>query len=220
MLLSPGCPWEQAVPLTFFGRMRRAFRRCFGLSPPSERQIPPRVLPPVPRARDWETEAAERNDAPPIRDEFDASQVLLDETKARCGEEQRRRTAHWVSELFREGLARKKALKAQRLAASQQLQASSCVMPPAAPSTWPRKRAKFYAVRKGRQREIVNTWEECERHTKGVSSEFKSFGSYEEASAYLLARRLNFMTFHRSVKPPSSFVGGKALRAQVDVWQD
>jgi hypothetical protein len=75
-------------------------------------------------------------------------------------------------------------------------------------------------VRKGRKRGIFNTWEECERQTKGVSSEFKSFGSYEEASAYLLGRRLNFMAFRRSFTPPSSFVGGKALRAQVDVWQD
>jgi hypothetical protein len=40
------------------------------------------------------------------------------------------------------------------------------------------------------------------------------------AHAYLLGHRLNFMAFRRSVKPPSSFVGGKALRAQVDVWQD
>ncbi len=93
-------------------------------------------------------------------------------------------------------------------------------MPPAAPSTWPRKRAKFYAVRRGRTRGIFNTWEECQRQTNGVSSEFKSFGTYEEAKAYLLGHRLNFMVFRRSIKPPSSFIGGKALRAQVDVWQD
>ncbi len=53
-----------------------------------------------------------------------------------------------------------------------------------------------------------------------MNSEFKSFGSYEEASAYLLGHRLNFMAFCRPAKPPSSFVGGKALRAQINVWQD
>jgi hypothetical protein len=42
----------------------------------------------------------------------------------------------------------------------------------------------------------------------------------EEAKAYLTGRRLNFMTFRRQSNPESSFIGGKALRAQLDVWQD
>ncbi len=134
VLLSPGCPWEQAVPLTFFGRIRRAFRRCFGLSPPPERPIPPRRLSPTPWARDLETEAAgQRNDTPPARGEYGDGQALLEETRGLCGEEQRRRTAYRVSELFREGLARKQALKARKLADAQQLHASSCVMPPMLP---------------------------------------------------------------------------------------
>jgi hypothetical protein len=90
VLSSPGCPREEAVPLTFFRRMRRAFRRCFGLSPPSERPIPLRLLPPVPRTRDRETEAADGLDGlPPARNEFDAGRALLDETRAHCSEEQR-----------------------------------------------------------------------------------------------------------------------------------
>jgi hypothetical protein len=82
---------------------------------------------------------------------------------------------------------------------------------------WPRKRKKFYAVRRGRVTGIFSTWEECERQVKGIYSEFKSFYSLEEAQAYLEARRKNFMLVK---KPESSFVGGKALRAVLSVWQD
>jgi hypothetical protein len=85
--------------------------------------------------------------------------------------------------------------------------------------TSPRKRPKFYAVRKGRNIGVYETWEECERQTKGYSSEFKRFDSFEEAENYIFGRRLNFMTFRRAVKPFSSFVGGKELRAQIDIWQ-
>ncbi len=53
-----------------------------------------------------------------------------------------------------------------------------------------------------------------------MSSEFKSFPTYDEASAYLLGRRLNFMVFRRSPKPASSFVGGTGVRERVDVWHD
>jgi hypothetical protein len=42
----------------------------------------------------------------------------------------------------------------------------------------------------------------------------------EEARHYLIERRLNFMAVRRPAKPDSSFVGGKALRAQIEVWQD
>jgi hypothetical protein len=50
-----------------------------------------------------------------------------------------------------------------------------------------------------------------------VYSEFKSFFSLQEAEEYLRTPRRNYMTFR---KPESSFVGGKALRAKIDVWQD
>jgi hypothetical protein len=53
-----------------------------------------------------------------------------------------------------------------------------------------------------------------------VASEFRSFPTLEEAKAYLTGRRLNFMAFRKHQKPVSSFIGGRALRAQLDVWQD
>ena len=53
--------------------------------------------------------------------------------------------------------------------------------PKAVVSHWPRKRPKVYAVRRGRNVGIFHSWEECERQTKGVYSEFKSFHSLEEA---------------------------------------
>jgi hypothetical protein len=75
-------------------------------------------------------------------------------------------------------------------------------------------------VRKGRNIGTYNTWEECEMQVKGVASEHRSFGTFEEAKAYLLGRRLNFMIQRRPIKPSSSFVGGKALRAELEIWQD
>jgi hypothetical protein len=66
---------------------------------------------------------------------------------------------------------------------------------------------------------IFHSWEECERQTKGFNSEFKSFNTLEEAQAYLTGRRLNFMAVRRT-KLSSSFVGGKALRAKINIWQD
>ncbi len=50
---------------------------------------------------------------------------------------------------------------------------------------------------------------------------FRSFATLEEAHDYVFGRRLNYMTFRRqAIKPLSSFVGGKALHARLDVWQD
>ncbi len=72
-------------------------------------------------------------------------------------------------------------------------------------------------MRRGRVTGIFFTWEECEKQVKGIYSEFKSFHSLEEAQEYLHARRQNFMLVK---KPGSSFVGGKALRAEISVWQD
>ncbi len=54
---------------------------------------------------------------------------------------------------------------------------------------------------------------------KGVTSEYKSFGSFEEARAYVVGRRL-FMLHRIPSRPSSSFVGGKALRAELEIWQD
>jgi hypothetical protein len=214
VLASPGCPWEDAVRLSYVQRLRRAFRRCFGFGPPPDRQAPPRHGAREPRVREKVPTPPVRPERTPIADADDeAGRALLEQTRARSSEEMRQRTANRVAELFREGMARKEALHAKKAAAAPQAHASSSVSSRFAPSTWPRKRTKFYAVRKGRKIGIFNTWEECERQTKGVSSEFKSFPTYEEASAYLLGRRLNFMAFRRSPKPPSSFVGGTGVRA-------
>lgn len=44
----------------------------------------------------------------------------------------------------------------------------------------------FYAVRKGLQTGIFNSWPECQRAIKGVSgAEFRGFNTKEEANAYL-----------------------------------
>lgn len=46
--------------------------------------------------------------------------------------------------------------------------------------------AKFYAVRNGRQIGVFNTWEECRAQVDGYSgAEYKSFGNYNDAAAYI-----------------------------------
>ncbi len=45
---------------------------------------------------------------------------------------------------------------------------------------------KFYAVKRGRSTGVFRTWEECRRQVQGYSSAaYKSFGTEEEAKAYL-----------------------------------
>lgn len=45
---------------------------------------------------------------------------------------------------------------------------------------------KIYAVRKGRQTGLFDTWAECQKQTTGFSgAEFKSFATREEAEAFL-----------------------------------
>ena len=49
------------------------------------------------------------------------------------------------------------------------------------------KMGKIYAVRKGRQTGIFNTWAECEQQTKGFSgAEHQSFPTREQAEVYLI----------------------------------
>lgn len=46
---------------------------------------------------------------------------------------------------------------------------------------------KFYAVRKGRQAGIYNTWEECQKQINGFSgAEYKSFLTLDEANQFLV----------------------------------
>jgi hypothetical protein len=135
--------------------------------------------------------------------------------------------------LFREGQARKKQAKAEKVEhkslALDRREFAAVLSDPAprphesssAEAPFLRRTAKYYAVRRGRRIGVFATWEECEQQVTGyANAEFKRFDTMEEARHYLLERRLNFMTFRRPTKPDSSFVGGKALRAQVDVWQD
>lgn len=46
--------------------------------------------------------------------------------------------------------------------------------------------AKYYAVKKGRQIGIYNTWEECNEQVKGYSdAKYKRFSTYNEALAFI-----------------------------------
>ena len=48
------------------------------------------------------------------------------------------------------------------------------------------KKSKFYAVKKGANIGIFETWEECSKSIIGFAgAEYKSFASREEAEAYL-----------------------------------
>jgi hypothetical protein len=231
-MASPGCFWDQAIPLSVFGRLRRALRQCFGWGRAAPRQspsLPPRSAPAL-DGRPAERPPLRRESRTPPRQQ-DEGIARLAGVKQQLSEEQRKRTANRVAQLFQKDLAHKRSLQSQRSAHMQgsmpvkresvgeplrvdpRTQSSSEV------SRCPWKRPKFYAVRRGRNIGIFHSWEECERQTKGIYSEFKSFSTLEEAQAYLTGRRLNFMAVRRT-KPSSSFVGGKALRAKIDIWQD
>jgi hypothetical protein len=183
--------------------------------------------------------AARRNAHPSPRtpDADEAGRALLAATKLQLSNEQDRRTANRIAELFLEGQSRKQlakpakagpnsgsrfsvpamrgfvALEAQRGRPSQESSSAEC--------DDLRRRPKYYAVRKGRRPGIYSTWEECEQQTKGyANAEFKRFDTLDLAREFMMGRRLNFMMYRSPSRPDSSFVGGKALRAQIDVWQD
>jgi hypothetical protein len=232
IMADPDCVWDRAIPVSFLARARQIFRRyCCPRSRPIERQP---ALPRRPAQDELATDGAvpiqlqqhlgaERvcvvpswhgANAVPRRHEEELA--LLEEAKRLSMEEQSRRTANRVAELFRADIARKQALaQAKANGPAMLAHQSSSAAPP-----WPRKRSKFYAVRKGRSIGIFNSWEECERQVKGVSSKFKSFLTLEEAKIYMNGVRYTFITVRRGAKPASSFVGGKALCAKMDVWQD
>jgi hypothetical protein len=210
VLAHPGHPWEQSVRLSWLGRVRAFFG--MNRSPAPLRGNRVRVdmtdmtLPAPVAPRHLPDASTSRVETPEALG-FDEERALLDDTKARHAEEQGRRTANRVAALFQEELERKHALKAKKAAAKSSAPAhasssSSSTTFRYAPGTWPRKRTKYYAVRKGRKPGIYETWEECEQQTKGITSEFKSFGTFDEAVAYLNGRRLNFMAFRRPKKPP------------------
>ncbi len=235
VLANPDREWKLAVPLSLFGRVRRTLWRMFGDCFRSRTPWP--VASRYSRERPEESvllravEPPRPDDPPPRTPDPDlASRERLIATKRQLSDEQERRTAHRIAQLFREGQARKmeaKAAKAEtRLLASDRRGFTSVPSDPAshlnesssAEAPFLRSRAKFYAVRRGRRIDVFATWEECQRHTSGyANAEFKRFDTMEEARHYLLERRLNFMAVRRSSKPESSFVGGRALRAQIDV---
>ena len=262
VMANPGRPWEQSVPLSRFTRIRNSFRRFFGfaraapaIAVRTDLAIPDHA--PLDR-RPIVARRGVPRDLPATPRLTEERRGLLDATKQRLSDEQGKRTANRVAKLFVEGQARKRALQAAKLAESQRFfqqtadsarTSSSAEAPRYPPSqTWPRRRQKFYAVRKGRTLGIFDNWEDCERQVKGIASEFKSFSTLEEAKAYLVGRRLNFLLHRCSIKgesnrcpikeepvfgrrfnfmlqkhpskAESSFVGGKALRAKLDVWQD
>ncbi len=246
VMLSPGNPWEQSVSISVFTRIRRTFRRCFGIATPPERRTPSRPAHftfgpppehqpatrnvyhgPPPEDRPWRRAPMAAPPRRPVADphprspeEDGVGQALLEATRADVTEEQHPRTANCVAQLFTEGLARKRALKDAQVKEERQFQSSSWSPARLNVPSRSRKRSRFYAVRKGRNVGIFHSWEECERQVSGVASEHKSFGTFEEAQAYLRARRTNYMIRQRPMKRGSSFVGGSALRAELEVWQD
>ncbi|WP_052447242.1 RNase H1/viroplasmin domain-containing protein [Clostridium polynesiense] len=55
---------------------------------------------------------------------------------------------------------------------------------------------KYYAVKKGFNTGIFNTWEECEVNIKGFkNAEYKSFTSMEEAKFYL--ENIDILNLHK-----------------------
>jgi hypothetical protein len=115
IMASPDCFWEQSVPVSFVGRLRKAFQQCFGWCRPARLQ-PPRSEPASNAAqRPAERPPSQLETRTPPR-EPDEGLALLEGMKEQLSEEQRRRTANRVAQLFREGLDRKHALQAQRAA--------------------------------------------------------------------------------------------------------
>ncbi len=81
-----------------------------------------------------------------------------------------------------------------------------------------RHRGKWYAVRRGRQIGVFASWAECEPLVKGFPrAQFKSFWSLQDARAYVLEGKAEDMKHRHCRMQTSSFVGGKALRALIDV---
>jgi hypothetical protein len=213
VMANPGRPWEQSVPLSRFTRIRNSFRRFFGfaraapaIAVRTDLAIPDHA--PLDR-RPIVARRGVPRDLPATPRLTEERRGLLDATKQRLSDEQGKRTANRVATLFVEGQARKRALQAAKLAESQRFfqpaadstrTSSSAEAPRYPPSqTWPRRRQKFYAVRKGRTLGIFDNWEDCERQVKGIASEFKSFSTLEEAKAYLVGRRLNFLLHRCSI---------------------
>jgi hypothetical protein len=87
-----------------------------------------------------------------------------------------------------------------------------------------RGKSKFYGVRVGRRTVVFHSWDECRSSVDGISnSEFRSFPSYQQAADWVSAgmrnRRTSMMNLFSSYAP-TSFTGGRSLRAIVNVLQE
>jgi hypothetical protein len=98
------------------------------------------------------------------------------------------------------------------------------------PSAEPPRRGKsrkYYGVRVGRTIGVFDTWVECQSVVNGIrAAEFRSFYSFLEARDYVMSGRNNrkicYMTLAHLAPAlaPTSFQGGRALRATLRVLQE
>jgi len=78
------------------------------------------------------------------------------------------------------------------------------------------KKAKFYAVRSGREPGIYRTWDDCKAQVDGYAkAEYKSFSSLQEAEAYL-----NGAVTPRRVSKPAPEVESNSPPAQGSLLDD
>ena len=69
-----------------------------------------------------------------------------------------------------------------------------------------KNKKKYYAVKVGKKPGVYSSWDECKRQTQGYPcAEFKSFGSYEEAQAFIKVK---------------GFVGTYKAGEAVEIWTD
>jgi hypothetical protein len=79
-------------------------------------------------------------------------------------------------------------------------------------------KGKWYAVARGRQLGVFATWAECEPLVKGFPrARYKSFWKLQDARAFVLEAKAESLGQMQCRLQTSSFVGGKALRALVDI---
>ncbi len=83
------------------------------------------------------------------------------------------------------------------------------------------KGTKWYGIRVGRQPGVYSTWAECKARVDGIKeAEFRSFPNQQEAMDWVRTgtrhRKVNFML----TIAKTSFVGGRALRAVVEVLHE
>jgi hypothetical protein len=146
----------------------------------------------------------------------------LQEVKERSRLEQHARTVDRIGRLFTQSPPSRKQAKTAAKTASpkQEPQSSSSVetFTPLVPRQG--KATKYYSIHVGRQVGVVNTWDECKALVDGVrAAEFRSFHTAQEANEYVrsakIVRKVNYMNLK-----PSSFVGGRSMRATVQVIQE